>query len=394
MLTINIISERTDVDLLEQLLHKINSGFKITISRTAASIIHALHSELPDIIFCDWDVESINASSFCKNIHADAHFKNVHFIALLADVKDMHHAYASGADEVHMFETNKISYYKLISTTSLISKLKALNVQNQTLTSKVQELENLRDDYISVIQKVIQSRIPSVATVTEFMQKSVLWIAEQFAQEEHVTISKDALTIATKFFAIGKMYLPDGDLNTPVSFEGSPSNQIVANVPSQADVILQNVESLETVRIILRSLYENYDGTGFPDRKQHWQIPLGSRILRVVLDFIEYKQVHRTSSEEALNQIKKFVRHVYDHRIVALLEEYVTTVAYGQSTGSRLKAVQLHDLHDGMKLGRDVITNSGLKLVPAGTVLHEHLIDRIVSHNTMDPVLGNIYIIN
>jgi len=394
VLNINIISDKPDVELLEQLLHKINAGFKVTISGTASSIIHALHTDVPDIIFCEWEIESINAAAFCKNIHADSHFKNVHFIALLRDSKDMHHAYASGANEVHMFETNKISYYKLISTTSLITKLKQQLCDNSSLRTNLLQLKNVQSDLLSVLQRVIHSRIPSTATTIEFMEKAVTWIAEQFADEENETINKSSLLTATKFYAIGRIYLPDSELHTPVSFEGSPSNQIVANVPSQSDVILQNVEILETVRLILRNLYENYDGTGFPDRKQHWQIPLGSRILRVVLDYVEFKQTYKSTSEEALSHVKKFVRHIYDHRMVALLEEYITTVANGHSTGSRLKAVQIHHLHEGMKLGRDIITNSGLKLLPAGIILQDHLIDRILSHNTMDPVLGNIYVIN
>jgi hypothetical protein len=45
-----------------------------------------------------------------------------------------------------------------------------------------------------------------------------------------------------------------------------------------------------------------------------------------------------------------------------------------------------------MTLAGDIVTNAGLKLMNAGTVLRSHLIDRLMSHNTMDPILGNIYV--
>lgn len=50
------------------------------------------------------------------------------------------------------------------------------------------------------------------------------------------------------------------------------------------------------------------------------------------------------------------------------------------------------DLKAGTVLASDIVTNAGLKLMNAGTVLQSHLIDRLMSHNTIDPILGNIYV--
>jgi hypothetical protein len=93
-----------------------------------------------------------------------------------------------------------------------------------------------------------------------------------------------------------------------------------------------------------------------------------------------------------LEEIKKLARRVYDNRVVILLEEYVNVVAKRSKNENAPTSVLLVDLQEGMTLAGDIVTNAGLKLMNAGTVLRSHLIDRLMSHNTMDPILGNIYV--
>ena len=81
----------------------------------------------------------------------------------------------------------------------------------------------------------------------------------------------------------------------------------------------------------------------------------------------------------------------YDHRIVTLLEQYLAQAGEADSD-IKERAVQLRELHEGMVLSRDVFTNSGLKLFTEGTVLTEKYIERVLAHNTSDPILGHIII--
>ena len=56
------------------------------------------------------------------------------------------------------------------------------------------------------------------------------------------------------------------------------------------------------------------------------------------------------------------------------------------------QAVQLSELKEGMILTRDIITDRGQKLLPAGAVLRLGAIEKIISHNSTDHILGHIHI--
>jgi len=75
--------------------------------------------------------------------------------------------------------------------------------------------------------------------------------------------------------------LPDRLFELPVYSEGNVSDPLMYQIPIVARNIISGIPRLEKVGDILYHIYENMDGTGFPDKLQSWQIPLESRILRV-----------------------------------------------------------------------------------------------------------------
>jgi len=200
------------------------------------------------------------------------------------------------------------------------------------------------------------------------------------------------ITSAARIGLIGTMFLKDSLLKNPVLKDGHVSQEIMSQVPVSAEKIVSSVAELEPIATILRHVYENLDGSGFPDRLQAWQIPIGSRIVRVALDYVLLKhQQPRTSFKEIANQLAKDTKRMYETRIITLLQEYVETHAQEEPQENR-RAMQLQELQEGMMLSADIITNSGLKLLPAGAVLTQGSIAKIISHNTFDHIIGTIYI--
>lgn len=392
-LTILIISDRTEAELLRQMIVRINSKTTVLVADKAELVIQHMNDTFPDVIFCDWQLEELNPSAYCKNILSSEHFSSVYLIALLNSNEELHHAYAIGCHEAHLFEVNKTAYYKILTALRTVSSIKQLRLENELLQSKHEAtdkaLDNVQSEYRAIIEKLISARLPLYAGAENFIRRASEWIGNSMftAEDEE---QKKALSIAIGLVSIGRISLSDTDRYAPISYEGSPTTPLLAHVPLEADELLHGCSSLDNVKMILRNLYENYDGTGFPDRKQHWQIPLGARILRAVSEFHELRLFHSHTTESALNHIKRLSRHVYDHRVVALLEEFCS---FHESEAHEIvRCVGIHELTEGMTIKRDIVTNSGMKLIPAGTILHTSLIGRIHSHNALDPVIGNIYI--
>jgi HD-GYP domain-containing protein (c-di-GMP phosphodiesterase class II) len=158
-----------------------------------------------------------------------------------------------------------------------------------------------------------------------------------------------------------------------------------------AHKIISDVPRLKNVSNIHYHIYENIDCTGFPDKLQSWQIPLKSRVLRVVLDYYDIMRYKRIKSSDTLEILKKYSNQLYDQRVVILFEQYVLSILKLEGEIYEI-SLSLQNLQEGMQLSRDIYTNNGLKLLNAGSYLTDVIIKRLIDHNTTDPILGFIYI--
>ncbi|MBI5326523.1 MAG: hypothetical protein HZB41_14825, partial [Ignavibacteriae bacterium] len=189
----------------------------------------------------------------------------------------------------------------------------------------------------------------------------------------------------------GKVFLPDTMLKTPVLVDGVPANNLMYQVPVFAHEILSSARILKQAAKILYHLHENFDGTGIPEHIKSWQIPVASRIIRVALDYEELRTFRKIPAQTIIEKMHTESKRLYDHRVVILMEQFIASRG-GMEGGIKERAIMLNELQEGMNLTRDVYTNSGIKIVSTGAVLNASLIDKIVAHNSSDPILGLLFV--
>jgi hypothetical protein len=95
-------------------------------------------------------------------------------------------------------------------------------------------------------------------------------------------------------------------------------------------------------------------------------------------------------AEAAYEFILSQSQRMYDHRVVILFGNYLKI--NDKEFVSHFIPVKLSDLLPGMTIGREIITDKGLKLLNAGVTLTQGTIDKIITHSSSDPIVGNIYI--
>ncbi len=158
-----------------------------------------------------------------------------------------------------------------------------------------------------------------------------------------------------------------------------------------AYVVLQHVSVFQQASILVRHLFENWDGSGIPDHLQQAQIPQGSRILRVLVDF--FSGLDRSSESESrgalLHRLGNGAGKSYDPEIFASLALYVqqhldAVLARAQHL------VAIEELRPGMRLAADLITASGMLLLRENEVLTDHEIAGILRHDAIDPFVFNV----
>ena len=136
------------------------------------------------------------------------------------------------------------------------------------------------------------------------------------------------------------------------------------------------------------ALYENWDGTGHPDHLMRGQVPLRSRILRVLIDLCTGLEAPEHPSLEAvLEDLQAHVGTRYDPMVLVHVRA-VLRGAGDESVQGRLLLVPVPELQVGMILAEDLVTDSGLKLLARETRLTQTTLDLIQRRHQMEPILG------
>ncbi len=349
----------------------------------------------PKIIISDIGMPGLNGFQLLEKVRNHSTLNDVYFIILTANVEkgEKVKALERGADD---YITKPFSSEELLARIRSASRYVQLQMklfeENKLLNELAKALEQDFKDMAMLAVKFLQARLPSSTDMLKRVAQTSVWIAKQIGGFEREQMQD--IEIAAYLSQSGKVFLPDELIKSPVMINGRPTNKLMFNVPVSAREIVSSISRFKEVGKILYHLYENFDGSGFPEHLQSWQIPMPSRIIRVALDFEEISQrTMKKSPKEIFDIISAESNRLYDKRVVILLEQYFATIGSKEKTSIE-KAVQLYELEEGMILSRDIITNSGIKLMPSGAVLKDNIIKKIFSHNSTDPIIGNIFVKN
>jgi len=351
-----------------------------------------LQNKLPSIVISDLQLPGMNGIELCKKVRSSELLKETYFIIITAStVKEQRiEALEAGADDyLSKPLTTEDLTAKLRSAIRIVQMQERMRAENNKLVKISNQLEQDFEEMVQLTVGFLQSRFAQTIPMLGRVTKAVQWISNQFS--EFTETERKELEYASQLCYVGKLFLPDALMYYPISIDGKPSHELMTQVPHSAKMILSAVKRFENIGDILHKMHENFDGSGFPERLQSWQIPMPARILRVVLDFEELRDRTRRPPQEAFIYIQQGAKRLYDNRVVLLLGEYISRNS-GTLAQNTSKPIQLQDLSEGMVLARDIYTNSGMKLLPAEATLSANAISKILSHASTDPIIGNIYV--
>src|SRR3954465_76456 len=128
-----------------------------------------------------------------------------------------------------------------------------------------------------------------------------------------------AIEAAALLHDMGKLAVPEYILNKPGKLTSAEFEKMKLHASIGAD-ILSAIDFPYPVVPIVRHHHENWDGTGYPARIKHTDIPIGARILSVVdcFDALTSDRPYRPrlSDEEAMEILMQRRGSMYDPLIV------------------------------------------------------------------------------
>ncbi len=210
---------------------------------------------------------------------------------------------------------------------------------------------------IKVLTDVLMLACPAAFGRTTRVRNLVHAVAEKLhLQDRWMT------DIAALLSQIGCIGLPDAVLEKIGRGDGLTAGEaeMYAVHPLLGRDLIKNIPRLEQVAEIVAYQHKQYDGGGSPrDQVQGDDLPLGSRILKAVLDFDQF--VSTGSSHEMAIAEMLHRRGWYDGQVVEALRQVLNV-----TQTHIVFEIPLDDLEDGQLLARDIRSQQGTLLCAKG----------------------------
>lgn len=239
------------------------------------------------------------------------------------------------------------------------------------------ELLSQYNTTIKVISNLIHMRVPTPRE----MNKDV--VSHSVALAKLIKLNSKIITEirnAARLYQLGKINFPEHLLNQ--SLQDMPKEMLdeYHQHPLQGADLLTPISSLDFASNLILHQNENYDGSGLPEKLSKNKIPLGSRILRIVIDYQQmihglYLNDH-LNHNDALKLLEQGSGIKYDPELVKLYKKLILELSKHHSIDSdqlvSTEEIQVDDI-----VNRDVFSPSGVLLIAKGMSMTDALISKL-----------------
>lgn len=364
-------------------------GLRTLTAGDAAQALDAARVHRPDLILSDLSMPDMSGAELAAQVRRDQELEGTLFV-IVTGIQDAHQALETqpGIDDIM---TKPVTAPELVAKVRAMLRLK--RVYDELRADKLElerlhaAIENRFDQILSLLVQIIDLSVPGSALRAAETARLAERLAERFDVPE--VLHRD-LHLAARLHELGKLILRrepgDGDGPEDV-IEGDQWRYAVA-----AKEVLAKTEGLEGAAELVGAIFENWDGTGHPDRLRQGQIPLRSRFLRILIDYqllLGRKGVDQ--SEAALESLRHHAGTRYDPLAVAYFEAIVRDTDPDQWRERRMR-VPTADLEVGMVLADDLCTSSGMKLLARGATITATSLETILRRHRSDPIVHGAWI--
>lgn len=381
--------DATAVDGYATLLGR-EEGLRVLTAPSGQAGFDAARIHRPDLILSDLRMEGDDGLAFCRKVRAEPSLEGTLFVLLTGQSISFSAVdAAAGVDDVIM---------KPVTADELIAKVTAMlrmkRVYDQLRADKLQmqrlheAVERRSDNLLSLLVHIVDLSVPGAAVRGAEAATLAARMAERFEIPE--VLLKD-LDIAARLHEIGKVLLAadQGDDDGPEDvIEGDQWRYVVA-----ARNLFEQTEGLEAAAELIGAMYENWDGTGHPDRLRQGQIPLRSRILRILVDYERLLVSKRAVTPlAAIEQLQHHAGTRYDPLAIAYFDAIVRAAGETADWHEVRMRIPVGNLEEGMELADDLCTSSGVKLLAKGAVLNGASLDTILRRHRSDPIVHGAWV--
>lgn len=246
----------------------------------------------------------------------------------------------------------------------------------------------------SAVTQVFSSLINQRLPASRQTNQEIIAVVQAFckARELAPKLTED-LVMAATLYNIGKLTWNNELIELPVERMDKDQRERYRNYPVVGENLLMTLEPTPEAAIFIRHHQERWDGGGFPAELAGQSIPLGARILKMAVDFVEMQMgmimARKLPRDEVLGTMSKYSARLYDP---LLCQDFVTAVGRmgmedvpegdeigpeGGSENDTVLVLPTLALEPGMIMVQSLHAESGMLLLKKDSVLTEGFIDKL-----------------
>jgi diguanylate cyclase (GGDEF)-like protein/putative nucleotidyltransferase with HDIG domain len=227
------------------------------------------------------------------------------------------------------------------SAQKLRQAAETIHTQNVSLEQANRLLKERSTAAMESLSATVDARDAYTAGHSRRVQQLALAIGRELGLSQ---AELDLLGHAALFHDIGKLAIPDSILLKPASLTEEEWALMQRHADEGARII-DRLGFLGDAVPAIRHHHERFDGTGYPDRLRHEEIPLGARIIHVAdaLDSMLTTRIYRAARplEEALAELRGAAGTQFCPRCVAALERILPLEAISDDDAQRPKLLAM-----------------------------------------------------
>jgi response regulator RpfG family c-di-GMP phosphodiesterase len=358
-----------------------DSSIRLLSAASATDAVALARQVKPELVLVGPGIAGLNPLALCQSLHVLDELKDASLV-LVVDARSPLGEVAAAQAGAEFVLSRPFDPGALRMLLKTIRQKQQIAAERQAAELVIRELHRQLGDTSrlleSLLVRVIESRRPGAVERCRRLEEMALKLAARFGvPEEHVTELARAARLAEL-----------GEVVTPVdALHGNGQESRWARGRTAA-LLLAELPGLHTTAELVEAVHENWDGTGHPDHRQQGQIPLRSRILRLVTDFFEeLDRAGNPSTVAALARLQDHAGTSYDPMTLVHLKAILEGADDGDLRGRSVR-VPVDDLRAGMTLSEDLVTDSGLKLLAGGTMLTLETLEVIRRRHALEPIVN------
>ena len=299
--------------VMERLL--VREGYAVSAEGSGEAALAAIQRDAPDLVLLDVQMSGLDGFEVCRRIkeNPDTRLTPVVLVTGLHAREDRIAGIRAGADD---FLSKPAHPDEVCARVASLVRVKRYT----------DELDSAQAVMVS-LGLTIEGRDPYTNGHCQRVGRYAMLLGE------YLNLSAAEVTALYRggfLHDIGKIAVPDAVLLKPGPLD-EQERTIIEQHPVVGDHLCSELRSLTTVRPIVRSHHERYDGSGYPDRLRGDSVPLSAQILSIADAYdamTTLRPYHAAlSTAEALEELRGDVRRGW--RSAALVDAFTAVCAQG-----------------------------------------------------------------